>query len=66
MSDEIRDLILAQAKEIQNLSPTPERAAELAATLERLMAVVREASTDMPFDSAPSDYLSVLDEVGER
>ncbi|MEE8173479.1 MAG: hypothetical protein V3T62_11170 [Alphaproteobacteria bacterium] len=58
-----KELILAQAREFGGKLPSPERAAELAATLNVLVGALDEASADLSFDAEPANMVRALDEL---
>ncbi len=58
-----KELILAQAREFGGKLPSPERAAELAATLNVLIGALDEAAADLSFVAEPAKMQIALDEL---
>ena len=63
MSEISKELILAQAREFGGTMPTPERAAELAATLNVLIGALDAASAGLPLEAEPANMARALDEL---
>ena len=58
-----KELVLAQAREFCGALPAPERAEELAATLNVLIGALDEASKGLPLEAEPSNMARALDEL---
>lgn len=65
MAQITKELVLAQAREFGGTVPTPERAEELAATLNVLIDALDEASEGLPLEAEPSHMARALDELAE-
>jgi hypothetical protein len=63
MAQITKELILAQAREFGGAVPTPERAEELAATLNVLIGALDEASEGLPLEAEPSNMARALEEL---
>ena len=58
-----KTLVLAQAREFGGALPAPERAEELAATLNVLIGALDEASEGLSLEAEPSNMAYALDEL---
>ena len=58
-----KERILAQAREFGGEMPTPERAEELAATLNTLIGALDAASAGLGFGAEPANMARALDEL---
>ena len=63
MAQITRELVLAQAREISGGQPTPERAEELARTLNLLIEALDEAAADITLEAEPAKMPRALDEA---
>ena len=63
MAQITKELILAQAREFGGAVPTPERAEELAATLNVLIGALDEASEGLLLEAEPSNMARALEEL---
>ena len=58
-----KELVHAQAGQLGGALPTPERAEELAVTLNVLIGALDEASKRLPLEAEPSNMARALDEL---
>ena len=58
-----KEFILAQAREFGGNMPTPERAEELAATLNVLIGALDEASAELSFEAEPANMARALEDL---
>ncbi len=65
MAQITKELILSQAREFGGKLPAPERAEELAATLNVLIGALDEASVGLTFEAEPANMARTLEELAE-
>ena len=63
MAQITKELVLAQAGQLGGALPTPERAEELAVTLNVLIGALDEASKGLLLEAEPSNMARALDEL---
>ncbi len=63
MAEISRERILTEAREITGGKPTPERAEELAGTLNMLIEALDKAAADVPFEAEPANMRTALDQL---
>jgi len=63
MSGISKEHILQAAREITGAKPTPERAEELAGTLNVLIAALDKVASDVAFETEPANMKTALDQL---
>lgn len=65
MAQITKELVLAQAREFGGTVPPPERAEELAATLNVLIGALDKASVELTLEAEPANMARTLEELAE-